>query len=111
MSRIVSSLLIFMLAALFEIGGGYAVWQWLRAGKGIVVGLLGFALLALYGVVPTLQPAAFGRVYVAYGGIFVVVSLLWGWLVDGVPPDRFDWVGGSIILCGSAIMMFWPRGG
>lgn len=104
------SLLYFILAGICEIGGGYLVWQWLRSGKGLWVGILGGLILFLYGVIPTLQPANFGRVYAAYGGIFVVLSILWGWGIDHVKPDRFDIIGGLICLVGVSIIMYWPRG-
>jgi small multidrug resistance family-3 protein len=67
-------------------------------------------LLVLYGIVPTFQPAHFSRVYAAYGGVFVVLSLLWGWRVDGTQPDRFDLIGAAVVLLGVAVMMYWPRG-
>ncbi len=75
-------LALFFLSALFEIGGGYLVWLWLRENKGALFGLLGGLTLAVYGIVQTFQPAHFGRVYAAYGGIFIVFSLIWGALVD-----------------------------
>lgn len=103
------SLLYFVLAGLFEIGGGYLVWMWLREGKSVWHGILGGAILVLYGVIPTLQPATFGRVYAAYGGIFIALSILWGWQVDKVVPDKFDLLGGSIALLGVGIIMYWPR--
>jgi small multidrug resistance family-3 protein len=62
------------------------------------------------GVIPTLQPSNFGRVYAAYGGVFIVLSILWGWKIDGVNPDRFDIIGGLIALIGVAVIMYWPRG-
>jgi len=102
--------MVFVLAGLCEIGGGYLVWLWLRAGQSVWVGFLGAVILILYGVIPTLQPASFGRVYAAYGGIFVVLSLLWGWQIDKVTPDRYDLIGGLIALFGMAIIMYWPRG-
>jgi small multidrug resistance family-3 protein len=67
-------------------------------------------LLVLYGVVPTLQPQNFGRVYAAYGGVFIVLSTLWGWQVDRVVPDRFDLLGGAVALAGVLIIMYAPRG-
>ncbi|MBC8122771.1 MAG: YnfA family protein [Gemmatimonadaceae bacterium] len=109
--EIAKSLLYFTLAGLCEIGGGYLVWQWLREGKSIWWALLGAVLLVLYGVIPTLQPesASFGRVYAAYGGVFIVLSLLWGWQVDGAEPDRYDLIGGLVALLGVFIIMYWPR--
>ena len=106
---IAKSLLYFVLAGFCEIGGGYLVWLWLREGKSIWLAVVGAAVLVLYGVIPTLQPANFGRVYAAYGGIFIALSLLWGWRVDGISPDRFDMLGGVIALIGVAVMMYTPR--
>ena len=107
--EVARSLSLFVLAGLCEIGGGYLVWLWLREGKSPLVGLLGGLILILYGVIPTLQPADFGRVYAAYGGIFIALSILWGWRVDRVAPDRFDLVGGAVALAGVLIIMYWPR--
>lgn len=107
--EIIKSLFYFILAGMFEIGGGYLVWLWLREGKPILFGLLGALVLVLYGVVPTLQPANFGRVYATYGGIFIALSIFWGWKVDNVIPDRFDLIGGFIALIGVLIIMYWPR--
>jgi len=109
MKSIILSVLFFVLAGLFEIGGGYLMWQWLREGRAIVLGALGAMLLVAYGVVPTLQPAHFGRVYAAYGGVFVVMSLLWGWGFDGNRPDRWDLIGGGLCVIGVAVMMYTPR--
>ena len=66
------TIFLFILAGVFEIGGGYLVWLWLRENKGAVFGFLGGLPLAVYGIIPTLQPAPFGRVYAAYGGIFII---------------------------------------
>ncbi len=66
-------------------------------------------MLILYGVIPTFQPAHFGRVYAAYGGVFIVFSLLWGWRMDGNVPDRFDVIGAAISLLGACVIMYWPR--
>jgi len=103
------SLALFVLAGLCEIGGGYLVWQWWRNGARPVIGLLGAATLVVYGIVPTYQPAHFGRVYAAYGGWFVVLSVLWGWGIDRVVPDRYDLLGGAICLAGVGVIMYWPR--
>ncbi|MFH0727554.1 MAG: YnfA family protein [Pseudomonadota bacterium] len=100
----------FILAGLCEIGGGYLVWLWLRESRSIWYAVTGAFVLILYGVIPTFQPANFGRVYAAYGGVFIVLSILWGWKIDGVAPDRFDVFGGFVSLIGVAIIMYWPRG-
>ena len=107
---ILASIGLFCLAGLCEIGGGWLVWQWLRQDRSWLVGMLGGLILFLYGVVPTLQPEThFGRVYAAYGGIFVVLSLLWGWRIDGWRPDRFDLIGAGLCLLGVAVIMWAPR--
>ena len=110
-AAIARSAALFVLAGLLEIGGGYLVWQWLRAGRPVLAGVAGAAMLALYGVVATYQPADFGRVYAAYGGVFIVLALLWGWSVDGRRPDLPDVVGATICLVGAAVIMYWPRSG
>ncbi|MDO8464876.1 MAG: YnfA family protein [Gallionella sp.] len=108
-TTLLRSLLLFVLAGLAEIGGGYLVWQWLREGKAVWIGLVGGLVLILYGVIPTLQTeSAFGRVYAAYGGIFIVLSILWGMVFDGWKPDRFDLIGAAIALIGVSIIM-WGR--
>ncbi|MDS1003379.1 YnfA family protein [Clostridium sporogenes] len=110
--ELLKSIFYFVLAGLFEIGGGYLIWLWLRDGKNIWYGLIGAIALIIYGVIPTLQPpsANFGRVYAAYGGIFIVLSIIWGWKVDNVLPDKFDLIGGFIALIGVLIIMYYPRG-
>jgi small multidrug resistance family-3 protein len=108
--EIARSLFFFILAGLCEIGGGYLMWLWLRDGRAAWFALLGALVLAIYGIIPTFQPASFGRVYAAYGGIFIVLSILWGWQIDKVVPDRFDLLGGLVALFGVAIIMYWPRG-
>jgi len=106
---IIRSLVLFVLAGLAEIGGGWLVWQWLRNERSVILGLTGGIVLFLYGVIPTLQKEpAFGRVYAAYGGIFVVLSIGWGWAVDGWRPDRYDLTGAAIALAGVFIIM-WGR--
>ncbi len=109
MEAIATTLGVFFLAALLEIGGGYLVWKWLREHKGKVFGLIGGLVLFLYGMVPTLQPAEFGRVYATYGGIFVVASIMWGYWVDKKKPDRFEIIGSFIVLIGVAIIFYFPR--
>lgn len=108
--NIAKSLLYFLAAGFCEIGGGYLVWLWLRENKSVWYALAGAVLLVLYGVIPTLQLANFGRVYAAYGGVFIVLALLWGWGVDRIVPDKFDIIGGAIALAGVFIIMYAPRG-
>jgi small multidrug resistance family-3 protein len=101
---------LFIAAGLAEIGGGYLMWRWLREGAPVVLGVLGGIILVIYGVIPTLQRSNdFGRIYAAYGGVFVVASLLWGWGLDGMRPDRFDVIGAVVVLAGVAIIYFAPR--
>ena len=107
---IAKSLFLFVFAGLCEIGGGYLVWLWLREGKSATYALFGAAVLVLYGVIPTFQAAHFGRVYAAYGGVFIVLSILWGWKIDNIAPDKFDLIGGFIALIGVCIIMYVPRG-
>ena len=108
---ILKSIGYFILAGVFEIGGGYLVWLWFRDGTSLWYGLLGAGALIIYGIVPTLQPssASFGRVYAAYGGIFIVLSILWGWKIDHVLPDKYDLIGGGIALIGVLVIMYFPR--
>jgi small multidrug resistance family-3 protein len=103
------TIMLYLIAGLAEIGGGWLVWQWLREGRSVGWGILGGIILMSYGVIPTLQTEpAFGRVYAAYGGIFIVLSILWGRVVDGWQPDRFDLVGAAIALVGVAVII-WGR--
>jgi small multidrug resistance family-3 protein len=103
----VRSIALFVAAALAEIGGAYLIWIGLREHKGAVFVALGALTLALYGVVATFQPShEFGRVLAAYGGVFIVGSLLWGVAFDGFHPDRSDIVGAMICLAGVAVIMY-----
>ncbi|MQA80739.1 MAG: YnfA family protein [Streptosporangiales bacterium] len=108
---IVRSLLLFVVAAVAEIGGAWLVWQGVREQRGWLWMLGGVLALGAYGFVATLQPDAhFGRVLAAYGGIFVAGSLAWGILVDGFRPDRWDLAGAAVCLLGVAVIMYGPRG-
>ncbi len=109
MTKIALSVMLFVLAGLAEIGGGYLMWLWWRNARAWPVGLVGALILVLYGVIPTYQAANFGRVYAAYGGVFVVMSVLWGWAVDGVAPDQYDLIGACVCMAGVAIIMYSPR--
>lgn len=104
------AIFIFVLAGLAEIGGGYMVWLWLRESKPFWYGIVGSLILILYGVIPTLQSfPSFGRVYAAYGGVFVILAVLWGWLVDKKAPDMYDWIGAAICILGVSVMLWAPR--
>lgn len=104
------SILLFALAALFEIGGAWLVWQGLRENRGLIWIGAGVIALGLYGVVATFQPDAnFGRILAAYGGVFVAGSLTWGVVMDGFRPDRWDLMGAAICLLGVAVIMYAPR--
>lgn len=107
---VVRSLLLFVAAAWAEIGGAWLVWQGVREHRGWLWILGGVLALGAYGFVATLQPDAhFGRILAAYGGIFVVGSLVWGIVADGFRPDRFDIIGAAACLTGVAVIMYAPR--
>ncbi len=104
------SILLFLLAAVAEIGGAWLVWQGVREQRGLLWVGAGVVALGLYGLVATLQPDAnFGRILAAYGGVFVAGSLLWGVVVDGFRPDRYDVGGALLCLVGVAVIMYAPR--
>lgn len=108
---VLRSIALFALVALAEIGGAWLVWQGVREHKGYLWMGAGVLALGAYGFVATLQPDAhFGRILAAYGGVFVAGSLLWGVLVDGFRPDRWDVAGAVICLLGVAVIMYAPRG-
>lgn len=102
-------ILLFVLAAVAEIGGAWLIWQAVRENKGWIFALLGVVALGAYGFVAALQPDAnFGRVLAAYGGVFVAGSLAWGIVIDGFKPTVWDYVGSSVALLGAAIIIFAP---
>ena len=104
------SLLLFVLAAVAEIGGAWLVWQGVREHRGLLWVAAGVLALGAYGFVAAFQPEAhFGRILAAYGGVFVAGSLAWGMIFDGFRPDRFDLVGAGVCLIGVAIIMYAPR--
>jgi small multidrug resistance family-3 protein len=104
------SIVLFVAAAVAEIGGAWLVWQGVREHRGVAFIGAGIVALAGYGFVATQQPDPnFGRILAAYGGIFVAGSLAWGRLVDGYRPDRFDLIGATVCLVGVAIIMYAPR--
>ena len=100
---------LFVLAGLCEIGGGWLVWQTLREAKPWWWMAVGLVVLALYGVIPTLQDVDnFGRIFAVYGGYFIILSLLWGWLFDGKRPDTGDILGSAIAMVGVLVMFYYP---
>jgi small multidrug resistance family-3 protein len=108
---ILRSVLLFLLAAVAEIGGAWLIWQGVREHRGVGWIGAGIVALGLYGFVATLQPDAdFGRILAAYGGVFVVGSLTWGMVADHFRPDRYDLTGAAICLIGVAVIMYSPRG-
>jgi len=110
-NKVLLSLLLFFLAGICEIGGGYLVWLWIREDMGLIYGAVGGFVLFLYGIVPTFQSTHFHRVYAAYGGIFIIMALLWGWIFDGIAPDSFDLIGSIIAIVGVVIIFYAPRKG
>lgn len=103
---------LFVVAAILEIGGAYLMWQAVKEGRGVLFALAGAVALVGYGAVAALQPDAnFGRVLAAYGGVFIVGSLLWGMALDGFRPDRYDVFGAAVALLGVGVIMYAPRTG
>ncbi|OQS03171.1 hypothetical protein THRCLA_21224 [Thraustotheca clavata] len=114
MHSIVKETLLFLLAGVLEIGGGYGVWVYAKqidksSSVYITYAVLGSIALVAYGWSQTLQVIDFGRLYAVYGGYFILLSLLWGWIVGGVKPDIGDWVGSGIAFIGVLVMLYWPR--
>jgi len=104
------TILLFVLAAVAEIGGAWLVWQSVREGRAWWWAGLGVVALGIDGFAAALKPDAhFGRILAAYGGVFVAGSLAWGMIFDGFRPDRWDVLGSVICLFGVAIIMFAPR--
>ncbi|CAH1679123.1 putative conserved inner membrane protein YnfA [Hyphomicrobiales bacterium] len=107
---LIPALAIYSLAALAEIAGCFAFWAWLRLGQSVLWLIPGFVSLAAFAYLLTLvDAAAAGRAYAAYGGIYIVMSLIWLWRAEGVTPDRWDLAGGAICLAGAAVILLGPR--
>ena len=106
-----STFAIFTAAALAEIAGCFAFWAWLRQGRSILWLAPGVMSLVLFAWLLTLTPSDHaGRAYAAYGGIYIVASLLWLWLAEGRRPDTWDFAGGLVAILAAAIILFGPRG-
>ena len=101
---------LFLLTALAEIVGCYLPYLWLREGRSIWLLVPAAASLTLFAWLLTLHPTASGRVYAAYGGVYIFMAILWLWSVDGIKPTVWDLVGSGVALLGMAIIMFAPRG-
>lgn len=102
---------IYIGAAVAEIAGCFAFWAWLRLGKSALWLIPGTAALIAFAWLLTYVEAEHaGRTYAAYGGVYIVASLLWLWTIEGARPDRWDVVGGAVCLLGAGIILFGPRG-
>ncbi len=102
---------LFLMTALAELVGCYLPYLWLREGKPVWLLLPGAISLAIFAWLLSLHPEAAGRVYAAYGGVYIVAAILWLWLVQGIRPTTWDLVGSSVAVLGMAIIMFAPRHG
>lgn len=103
---------IYILAAFAEIGGCFAFWAWLRLEKSPWLLLPGMASLALFAWLLSRIDAEFaGRAFAAYGGIYIVASLVWMWVVEGSRPDRWDGIGATLCIAGALVILFGPRPG
>ena len=100
---------LFVVTALAEIVGCYLPYLWLKEGKSILLLIPAALSLALFAWLLTLHPTAAGRVYAAYGGVYVTVAILWLWSVDGIKPTSWDVLGTALALAGMAVIMFAPR--
>ncbi|MXQ10333.1 YnfA family protein [Microvirga makkahensis] len=104
------TLLVYAAAALAEIAGCFSFWVWLRLAGSPLWVVPGMGALAVFAYLLTLAPSdAAGRAYAAYGGIYIVASILWLWIMEGTRPDRWDMAGGAICLAGAALIPFGPR--
>ncbi len=103
------SIALYLLTAVAEILGCYLPYLWLRQGAGAWVLVPGALSLALFAWLLSLHPDASGRVYAAYGGVYIGVAVLWLWLVDGLRPSAWDLAGVGVAFAGMAIIVFQPR--
>jgi small multidrug resistance family-3 protein len=107
--QVASTIGLLVVTAVAEIVGCYLPYLWLRQGKPAWLLAPAAASLALFVWLLTLHPTAAGRTYAAYGGVYVATALGWLWLVDGLRPDRWDWIGAAVAILGMAIIVFAPR--
>ncbi len=107
----ITTALIYVAAAIAEIAGSFAFWVWLRQDKSALWLIPGVVSLIIFAALLTRIDAAFaGRAYAAYGGVYIMSSLAWLWVIEGMRPDRWDVAGGAICLIGAAVILFGPRG-
>jgi len=105
-----STIFLYISAAIAEIGGCFAFWNWLRLDRSPWWGIPGTLSLVLFGMLLTRSETAFaGRAYAAYGGVYIIASLLWLWVVEGVIPDRWDAIGAVLCCVGAAVILWAPR--
>jgi small multidrug resistance family-3 protein len=105
-----TSVLIYIGAAIAEIAGCFSFWAWLRLGRSVLWVIPGIAALIVFALLLTRVDAAFaGRAYAAYGGIYICASLVWFKLVEGITPDRWDLGGAALCLLGAGVILFAPR--
>ncbi|ATP09523.1 UPF0060 family protein [Aeromonas salmonicida] len=103
------TIVLFLITAVAEIVGCYLPYLWLTQGRSVWLLLPAGLSLVLFAWLLSLHPTAAGRVYAAYGGVYIFVAILWLWLVDGIRPTLWDLVGSLVALLGMAIIMFAPR--
>ena len=102
--------LIFAAAAATEIGGSYAFWAWLKLEKSALLTVPGLISLGIFAILLSRVDSAFaGRAFAAYGGVYIVASLVWLVVVEGKFPDRWDLLGGFICIVGASVIIFGPR--
>ena len=108
--NIIPTPILFVFAALFEIGGCFAFWAWWRLDRSPwwlmpgIAALIGFAWILAHS-----DTGGAGRAYAAYGGVYVLGAVLWGWSVEGLMPDRFDLIGAALCVAGCGVILFGPR--
>lgn len=105
------TLILFLVTAVAEIVGCYLPYLWLKQDKSPWLLVPAAASLAVFAWLLSLHPTAAGRVYAAYGGVYIFVAIFWLWAVDGIQPTKWDFVGAAVALAGMAIIMFAPRNG
>jgi len=104
------ALIYYTLAAVAEIGGCYAFWAWIRLGKSVYWLIPGTISLIIFSILLTRVEGLFaGRVYAAYGGVYIIASLLWLWFIEGQRPDKSDAIGSIICIVGALIILFGQR--